>query len=194
VLFFSPQARIAVFETNLPVDDGGYVGKGGQEQGGEMNRKGITLAELLVALSVGAFLVASASFSYEKWMGNYEVESETKDLYADLMRTRLLAIEKGREHFLKTNGTSYTIYEDRDEDGVPEPGEELPSFPKKVKYLLKSNVASSLSFSTRGMLSVQRTLHFDLTDSGLSPDYDCMKISRTRIILGRYRGTECTID
>jgi Type II transport protein GspH len=98
---------------------------------------------------------------------NYEVEREANELYADLMRTRLMAIQKSREHFLTTNETSYTIFEDKDEDGSPEPGEELPSFPKQVKYILLNNVSSSLSFSTRGILQKPRTLRFDVADPGL---------------------------
>ncbi len=159
-----------------------------------MNKNGITLVEMVVTMAVIAILIASAGFSYDKWMGNYEVESEATELYADQMRARLMAIQKDRKHFFTTDGTSYTIFEDRDENGSADPGEELPSFPKKVKHTLNSNIASPLTFNTRGMLSVQRTLHFDLTDSGLDPDYDCMKISRTRIILGRYDGSYCRID
>jgi hypothetical protein len=158
-----------------------------------MDKKGIALVELVTVLSVVVVLTAYAAFSYESWMRNYDVERSAKELYSDLMHARLMAMQKSTEHFLKTDGTSYTIYEDRDEDGTPEPGEELPSFPKKVKCTLRSNVASSLSFSRRGMLSLPRTLWFDL-EPGLDPDYDCMKISRTRIILGRYKGSECRID
>ncbi len=158
-----------------------------------MNSRGITLVELAVVLSVVVILVASAALSYEKWFANYEVECETKELYSDLMRARLLAMQRSREHFFTTDGTSYTIFEDRDDDGTPEAGEELPSFPKRVKHVLNSNVASSLSFSTRGILMLPRTLHFELA-SGEEPDYDCTKISRTRIIMGKYKGTECRID
>jgi Tfp pilus assembly protein FimT len=159
-----------------------------------MNRKGITLVELIIVLSIVVTLIASAAFSYEKWMGNYQVESETTELYADLIRARLTAMQKSREHFLTTDEHSYTIFEDRNENGSPEHGEELPSFPKQVKHILKSNVASSLSFNARGILQVPRTLWFDVADSGLTPDYDCIKISKTRIIQGKYRGTECRID
>ena len=158
-----------------------------------MNRKGITLVELVTVLSVVGILTAYAAFSYEHWMSNYDVERAAEELYSDLMHARLMAMQKNREHFLKTNGTSYTIFEDRDEDGTADPGEELPSFPKTVKYTLRSNVASPLHFSRRGLLSQPRTLWFDL-DSGLDPDYDCMRISRTRILLGRYKGSECAID
>ncbi len=157
-----------------------------------MNRKGITLVELVVVLSVMAVLIVSTGFSYRRWAGSYEVERETKELYADLMRARIMAMQEDREHFFTTNQASYTIYADIDEDGNPDPGEELPSFPKKVKYGLISSLAT-LSLNARGMLS-QGTLHFNLTDTGLKPDYDCMTISRTRIRLGKYIGTTCKSD
>jgi Tfp pilus assembly protein FimT len=159
-----------------------------------MSSKGITLVELVVVLSVVVILIASAGFSYEKWMGNYRVEIETKELYADLMRARLMAMQRNRKHFVTTNEYSYTIFEDRNENGSPEPGEELPAYPRKVTHPLDSNSTASLSFNTRGMIAVPRTLHFNLDNTGLAPDYDCLKLSRSRMIMGKYNGAECTVN
>jgi type II secretory pathway pseudopilin PulG len=194
VLFSSLYPKIVMSANNLPADGGLSPAQAAEHEEGIMGRRGITLVELVIVLSIIVVLIASAVFSYEKWMGNYQVESNTVELYADLMRARLMAMQKSRKHFLTTDEHSYTIFEDRNENGSPEQGEELPSFPKKVRHILRSNVASALSFNTRGIMQVPRTLRFDMADSGLRPDYDCIKISKTRIVVGRYRGTECEID
>jgi prepilin-type N-terminal cleavage/methylation domain-containing protein len=149
-----------------------------------MNKKGITLVELAVALSVVAILVSSLGVSYQDWMINYEIESATKELYSDLMYARLLAMEKGREHILVLDGKSYTIFDDKDGDRIMDPGEELPSFPKTVKYELRWNNQNSkrIYCYDRGTLS-EKSVWFKHDEK---PDYDCVAVSFTRVITGKH--------
>ena len=45
-----------------------------------INDSGVTLTELLIVVSIIAILAVALGFSYQGWMGNYKIESETKQL------------------------------------------------------------------------------------------------------------------
>lgn len=52
------------------------------------NKSGITLIELLVVIATMGTLAAALVFSFQGWLGNYHAESQTKEMYADLMNAR----------------------------------------------------------------------------------------------------------
>jgi len=153
-----------------------------------MREKGATLIELSIVLGVVGILIAATAFAYRGWMERYKVEKATCELYADLMRARLLAIQTNRHHFAVLNDYSYSITEDTNDNGSNDSGDRLlPNFPKSLDHLLcKNGNGNGLTFDKRGMISQLRTLWFD-SSSEAEPDYDCMKISRSRIIIGRYK-------
>ncbi len=156
-----------------------------------MREQGATLIELSVVLGVVGVLVAATAFSYQGWMGRYKVEKATCELYTDLMRARLLAIQTNRHHFAVLNDYSYSVTEDTNGNGSNDNGDRLlPAFPKSLEHLLcKNGSGNGLTFDNHGMISQIRTIWFDSTSG---PDYDCMKVSRSRIVMGRYENGVCT--
>jgi prepilin-type N-terminal cleavage/methylation domain-containing protein len=186
---------------------------------GEINKRGVTLIELTVVLSIIGVLVVAMGYSYADWMGKYKVEKVTKELYADLMDARYMAMTRNCDHFVDFNfpappagyGT-YRIAEDTDEDtegdddadGVIDAAGHtfLPSFPKTVEYPITNNFAGKIiNFDKRGIVQPRGqaaggTICFFTNDN---PDYDCIVISQTRIIVGKLKkqpdsGGECNTD
>jgi len=185
----------------------------------EMNNRGLTLVELISVISVIATLAIWLGFSYVSWMGKYKVEKATNELYADLMNVRCMAMTRNSDFFMDFNfpappagyGT-YRIAEDTNEDkegdadenGIIDVGGHtfLPSFPKKVDYPITNNFTSRIiNFDKRGIVQPRKltfggTICF-FTDS--DPDYDCIVISQTRIIMGKLKkqpsnGGECKAE
>lgn len=174
---------------------------------GKMDNRGVTLIELIVVISVIAILAVPLGFSYADWMGKYKVEKATKELYADLMNVRVMAMTRNRDHFMDFNyptppagfGT-YRIAEDTNEDGEGDGNADgkidttghtfLPSFPKTVEYPITNNFNGKIiNFDKRGTIqprgqSLGGTICF-FTD--IDPDYDCIVISQTRIIMGKLK-------
>ncbi len=162
-------------------------------KGGEMHNKGVSAMELIIVIAVIGILFVGLGVSYQNWMGKYRVEKAVKELYSDLMHARVLAMEKNRKHYAVLNSDSYSIMEDTNDDDVANAGDAtLKPFPKKIEYGLNwNNSGNKIYFDKRGLLTPNRTLRFTSTSD---PDYDCMKISRTRILMGHYLNGECVAE
>ncbi|MDA8105032.1 MAG: type II secretion system protein [Nitrospiraceae bacterium] len=154
-----------------------------------MKETGITIIELVVVVSIIGILVAGMGFSYQDWVERYEVERATKELYFDMMHARMRAMERGREHYVVFGENSYSIIEDTNESGKNDTGDErLSGFPKSTDYDLQRNVSGKVTFNGRGLISgLQRIWVASATD----PEYDCMNVSRARVVMGRFTDGEC---
>ncbi len=154
-----------------------------------MKNWGITVIELVVVISIIGILFVSLGFSYQDWIGRYKVESATKGLYSDLMNARMRALERGMEHYVIFGERSYLVAEDTNESGDYDAGDRgLPGFPKTVGFSLDRNVSGKITFNNRGLISGLQRIW---VSSDTNPDYDCMKVSRARIIMGQYNDGEC---
>lgn len=150
-----------------------------------MEKRGITLVELLVVVSVMGVLLTVLNLSFESWKKSYEVEKVTRELYNDLMRVRLMAIDRNTNYLTILDSHSYTMAEDRNQNRRIDDGEMLPSYPKTVKYRLefRNKNDPKVVCNTRGLFTVGRTISVvPRTDA----DLDCMKISAVRIFIGKY--------
>jgi prepilin-type N-terminal cleavage/methylation domain-containing protein len=186
-----------------------------------MKDRGITLIELIIVISIIGILLIALGFSFEGWMGSYRVESQTKEMYVDLMNARARAMQRNRVHFVRiNNSTSYSIYEDDsdgtnkvpDGDGTLQTGTgnsadtQLPPFPKAVEYNQDWNNNSitapiNLTFNTKGIATTLGNISIFVDRDGdgkkdFEPDYDCIIIASTRINIGKLndKGTTSRSD
>jgi len=166
------------------------------------NNRGIAFTELLVVIAVMGTLVAALGFSFRGWMASYDAESQTKEMYADLMNARVRAMHQNRLHFIIVDSHHYQLFEDTDESGgnAPSDGDAaLWSNPKPFKY--PSLWRGTVVMHTNGMVSntisyLGATVRFDLDDDGdgipdISPDYDCVILYFSRINIGMWQGSKC---
>ncbi|MFZ5906503.1 MAG: GspH/FimT family pseudopilin [Nitrospirota bacterium] len=164
--------------------------------------RGITLIELMIVVSIISILAVALGFTYQGWIGNYRVESETKDLYADLMDARAQAMTRNRMYFVQLNTGDYAIYEDTDDDTAFNPGagdDPIPGFtnPKTVPHDL--GWTGDIGFDTRGLawdytvnppVAAAITIPFTLA-AGMTPDYDCIAVNQLRVNMGKMSGGVC---
>ncbi|OGW37794.1 MAG: hypothetical protein A2Y97_08755 [Nitrospirae bacterium RBG_13_39_12] len=170
-----------------------------------MNEDGVTLVELIVVVSVMVALVVGLAFSFQGWMSTSKIESEVKDMYADLTNVRARAMQRNRMHFVTFTARQYTIYEDTspapDGNGSLEPGADTQVLQKNTNPSspINATTADPLRFTTNGLAldadlpssdatyGNYGTVRMTYTDS--NPDYDCIVVSETRTNLGKWNGS-----
>src|ERR1700690_4184294 len=100
------------------------------------------------------------------------------------MHARLMAMQTNRKHFAELDNFSYAIAEDTNHNDRYDAGDALlTGFPKPIEYELCDNgTGKRIDLDEWGMISQLRTLL--VKSSGLEADFNCLKVSRERIILG----------
>lgn len=165
-----------------------------------MKNNGYSLTELVVVIAILGTLLGIAGISGKTWLGRYRVEAQTKEMFTDLMNARASALQRNRMHFVNFVGTQYTIYEDTnpgpDGDGYYQSGD-TPVMQKSTQYPIVpalGGTATGFSFDKNGLVSLATpttatgTLHFD---SEAGPEYDCITLCTTRILMGKWSGGDC---
>lgn len=158
---------------------------------------GVTLVELLIIVSIIGILVVALGFSYEGWKGRYRIESQTKEIYSDLMDARARAMTRARTHFVILNTTQYTIYDDNnpvpDGNGTLETASDEQVLQKDLEYgnelvwIGSSSLPQTITIDTRGLMSPQGDFR---VDNDIEPDYDCIAISQARIRMGKWENCD----
>lgn len=136
-----------------------------------MNKKGVTLIELIVVLAIVGILLGLAAPPFFTWLGESRLENNALQLYSDLKWAQSLAQEQGEVGILQQASTGmntaqpmkrrvfiaiepddggYRIYrwQDEDWDGLYDPGEFDPNFNNTSDGPLKQY--QSLSHATPG--------------------------------------------
>lgn len=158
--------------------------------------EGVTLIELVIAVSIIVILVVALGFEYRNWMGRYKVENQIKQMHTDLMNTRSRAMTMNRVHFVTRAANAYTIYDDTnplpDGNGTLEIGSDtiLPTYPKTVEYAINwTGPGTQINFDRRGMMAPAGSIRLTTTADA---DYDCLTISQTRINMGKWNANTNT--
>ncbi len=159
-----------------------------------MNRRGITLIELLAVIAVMSILLAMATINFRNWSARQRVERQVREMYADIMSIRQQAMVTGNNHdFRFTGGLNmafrrYTSDESRG-GGTP------ALFQKNLQFPVVASPANPVEFNHRG-LTVGSTLICVFTNE--NPSRDALVITPARISMGKIRvqgsqdATACT--
>ncbi|MFI5294081.1 MAG: Tfp pilus assembly protein FimT/FimU [Thermodesulfovibrionales bacterium] len=181
------------------------------------NNRGVTLVELLVVISIIAILAVALGFTYQGWQGSFKVENAVKQLHADLMTARTLAMSTKVAYIVDfPTATSYEIrtWNDTNSDGKIDAAEitGLPAFPvpKTLQYPVPAGIVGVLYiFDQQGLISsgnlgnppvlidpenppviINPPVKIFLTSTN-TPDYDCITMSQSRINIGLMAAGVC---
>jgi prepilin-type N-terminal cleavage/methylation domain-containing protein len=152
-----------------------------------MRKKGFTLVEICIVIAIMGILAGLAIGNFRGLQSKYNLESQVRETYSDLMSTRLMAMNKNRTHFMVLAAGSYTIYDDTNPapggDGTLTIGTDTQVQAAKVlSNQMTWSGGSQVEFDSRGLCRSQKTI---CVYSTLNPAYDCVKLSWTRIIMGK---------
>ncbi|NTW60220.1 MAG: hypothetical protein HGB21_02740 [Nitrospirae bacterium] len=165
------------------------------------------MIEIIMVVAIIGILIGIGFFSYRGMMDRYNVEKQIKEMYVDLMSTRIRAMQRNRIHFVAFTSTQYAVYEDTspvpDGDGTLTIGADtqilqkslMPNFPVTITSWPPPNqwsAASPLQFNAKGLLDTNvtttGTVRVTVEANG---EYDCIAISEVRNSLGKWDGTQC---
>ena len=176
---------------------------------------GFTLIELLVVMIIIVIVLAIATVSGSVWRNRYLVESQTKQMYTDLLNARAKAMQRNRMYFAAFTTTRYTIYEDSnpapDGNGTLETGvggdtqwlQTNLNADYAVTIAPAAAVVDTINFGSRGLVSwslgivsvptvTQQTIY--VTSRRFGAAYDCIVIAQTRLTMGAWDGANCKIQ
>lgn len=170
----------------------------GRKPGHDIDFKssGFSLIEMLVIIAIVGILAGMGVASYAGMTRKYNIDNQIRRIHADLSKVRVMALTKGRTHFVTLTANGYTAYDDNnpvpDGDGALTVGSD-PVVLRNNEALNLSTVTNNqfrpiawsggtdMEFNSRGLCTAKTICIY----SNVTPRYDCVNVSATRIVLGK---------
>jgi len=129
---------------------------------------GLTLLEMLVALSLGSALAGAATLQYRRALPKWELKAATREIVLDLLQVRTQAIAEGRPFRLvfSVPGSSYERQR-RSDDGRYESDAPPVALPSHVEIVECTARGAAISFYARGHAGSFGTLTLRNSDGEL---------------------------
>ena len=162
-----------------------------------MKENGFSLLEVLVVIAIAGILAGLGVANMQGLMRKHTVDSQTRRIQTDLMNVRLMAMNKNRTHFVTISSGGYTAYDDTNpapngDDTLTVGSDSVVLTPQNLNLStvkasdflpISWNGSSQINFNARGLSTSPNTTVCIFSD--VNPIYDCVKISPTRVLLGK---------
>lgn len=155
-----------------------------------MNSRGFTLIEVLIVIAIIGIISAIGTFQFNAYFIKSAIESQTRQMYTDIIEQRSRALFEKRNRGVRIASTVLSLYSSAN-DAAPRTVIGNPFETKVLKYPITSNNNSDIIFDTGGMLDTvsNKTICISATNSA---SIDSIVVSETRIRLGKLKvGTNC---
>jgi prepilin-type N-terminal cleavage/methylation domain-containing protein len=166
------------------------------------DRRGFSLMELLVAMTIMGVLLALATLSFQGMTRRYSEEKQVKQLYNDLLNTRIRAMQQGRDHFVSlVSNTMYRIYEDTftapEGNGVLDIANDALLGTQNVlpAHTLVTSIPTTtpVQFNSKGLVPATQTGWIRINPS-IGAEYDCVLIDQIKTRMGNMNGANCIVQ
>jgi len=156
------------------------------------NARGFTLVELVVTIGIIAILLGMATLPFSQWLRKYGIESQTRQLFADLQDARSRAMFSKRPTRITLNPQAYLIEQAvTDYDTTIATHTTVMNITTKRTMTLENGGALSntmIVFDSYGMADTQLNIRVNPVDSGA---VDCVIIDTARSIIGGVTSGSC---
>jgi prepilin-type N-terminal cleavage/methylation domain-containing protein len=149
--------------------------------GGSMGRNGFSLLELICVLAIIGILLGLSTLKFNEYCRKCDMESQTQQIFADLMTLRATALCEKRHLAVKFTSTTFAIYSSNNVTVAPV-RKRILNHPLKTTSL-------KLVFNERGLAETNSSICID----GDNPAYcDSLVVFTTRIQTGKRKaGRDC---
>jgi prepilin-type N-terminal cleavage/methylation domain-containing protein len=161
-----------------------------------MKKDGFSLLEVLIVIAIVGIMAGLGVANFQGLMRKQNVANQTRRMHSDLMNFRIMAMNKNRMHFVTLSAGGYTAYEDTSpgpngddtltvgSDAMVSTTQSLNlSMVKPADFLpINWSGGNQINFNTRGLSTIPKAI---CIYSDVNPVYDCLKISSTRVLLGK---------
>lgn len=160
------------------------------------SNSGFTLIELMVVVIIVGILAGLSVFSYRDFVKKNEINNQIRALYSDLIKLRLMAMRTNKTTFMELTSDNYIGYVDTNEDDILDAGidaivlqanknpDVLFTPHGQFVHPISYNGGGYLSFNSRGFTNTPITV---CIFSNVNPTYDCIKVSKTKINMGKIK-------
>ncbi len=157
------------------------------------------MIEVMVVVGLSVLLLSWGLPAFSSWKNKHDIENQVLRLYSDLQFARMTAYSrKVVAGVWWGGGTSLGSYQiridgnnDGDVDDTLGTDVQLGATENSQWPITASVNQPSVSFDGRGFLSPDQPLSFRVSSStGVS--IDCVDVSTTRVIVGKWNGATCS--
>ena len=162
-----------------------------------MNRRGFTLVEIIVVSALIGIMFTIATMQFSDYIRKGAIESQTKELYSDLMVTRSAAVTQHSTKRVVITPTSFSLISSSIGGGVTS-GRTTKKLSKPVTWAGKSasDTQTQIIFDERGTFNIDVSngnTSICVDPSLESAQLDSIVVFSTRIHLGKVGG-DCDSD
>jgi len=148
-----------------------------------MNRRGFSLVELLIVITLMGLLTGIGTFQFSKYTKKSQISSQTRVLYGDLMEYRMRAFYEKRPWTFKISASGYGIYSSSNVDVAPVTSVAL-------KHPVTSSDSLNVVYDRQGAADLSGKKAVCIASSNDSP-VDSVVISATRVQIGKKDEGSC---
>ncbi|HTP64356.1 MAG TPA: type II secretion system protein [Geobacteraceae bacterium] len=163
-----------------------------------MNRRGFTITELLVVIAIISILLALATMGFHQWQVKANVESEVKQLYADIRNMQQQAMVRLMTHrvnFASMNNVTFLRFTDETDVTGTQILQKNLSYAITLSSSFPASPNQYFEFNNRGLMIDPATKAICIySDSGAT--VDSIVIMQSRINLGKLKnmGGACDVS
>lgn len=131
------------------------------------NRKGFTLTELTVTLSILSIMTAISVPSYISYLPKYRLQTSVRQIYDDLNLAKIRAVKDNTVAgitFSTANNTYFVFLDDSIQNGSYDPGETILRNNATLEDGVNMTAANTCGFNNRGLRSTLQTQVVQLTN------------------------------